>query len=116
MIRFKKNIRSEAKRAAHKLIEEYNITDSGGIELVKSFAAAMTTELNCADQIEKEGLTIIDRFSQMKPHPLLPTLRDSRAQKLSALKGLNLDVIPVQDGPGRPTSALKGQTCQPYDA
>ena len=116
MIRFKKNIRPEAKRAAHKLIDEYNITDSGGLELIKSFAAAMTTELNCADQIDSEGLTIIDRFSQMKCHPLLPTLRDSRAQKLAALKGLNLDIIPATDTPGRPTSTFKGQTCQQYDA
>jgi len=116
MIRFKKNIRPEAKRAAHNLIDEYNIDDSGGIELIKSFAAAMTTELNCADQIEMEGLTIIDRFGQMKCHPLLPTLRDSRAQKLAALKSPNPDIQPTHDGPGRPTSTLKGQTCQQYDA
>jgi len=116
MVRFKKNIRPEAKRAARKLISEYNIEDSGGIELIQAFAAAMTTELNCADQIDTEGLTIIDRFSQMKPHPLLPTLRDSRAQKLAALKGLNLDIIPATDTPGRPVTTNKGQTWQQYDA
>jgi len=114
MIRFKKNIRPEASRAARKLIDEYNITDSGGLELVKSFAAAFTTELNCQDQIDDEGLTIIDRFQQMKPHPLLPTLRDSRAQKLAALKGLNLDVIPAKDSVGRPVSEYGGQICQPH--
>ena len=116
MIRFKKNIRPEASKAARKLIAEYNITDSGGIELVKTFASAFTTELNCADQIETEGLTIIDRFQQMKPHPLLPTLRDARSQKLAALKGLNLDVIPANNGLGRPVSQYGGQVCQQYDA
>ena len=116
MIRFKKNIRPEAKRASHRLINEYHINDSGGLELIKSFAAAFTTELNCQDQIDAEGLTIIDRFQQMKPHPLLPTLRDARSQKLAALKGLNLDVIPANNGLGRPVSQYGGQVCQQYDA
>jgi hypothetical protein len=116
MIRFKKNIRPEASKAARKLIDEYNITDSGGILLVKAFAAAFTTELNCQDKIDEEGLTIIDRFQQCKPHPLLPTLRDSRAQKLAALKALNLDILPANNGLGRPVAGYKGQTLQPYDA
>jgi len=33
---------------------------------------------------------VIDRFGAIKPHPLLPAERDSRAQWLQALKILNL--------------------------
>jgi hypothetical protein len=47
-------------------------------------------------------MTTVDRFGQMKSHPLLPVERDSRAQYLAALKQLCLDVAPLHAGPGRP--------------
>jgi glutathione S-transferase len=43
-----------------------------------------------------------DRFGQPKPHPLLATERDARAQFLAALKALNLDLEPLRDRVGRP--------------
>lgn len=101
MIRFKENIRPEAKLATRKLIDEYDISDRGGIELLLAFAGAYTTELNCQDQIDIDGLTILDRFKQVKVHPLLATMRDARSQRIMALKALNLDVIPTNDGFGR---------------
>ena len=55
-----------------------------------------------AAEIARDGQTIIDRFEQPKPHPLLATERDSRSQLLMALKSLNLDLEPLRDGPGRP--------------
>ena len=95
-------IRPEAQEEADRLRGEYGISDPGGDVLLNSFAAAFTLELNCEDQILREGLTLLDRFGQIKCHPLLSALRDARAQKLSALKMLNLDVEPLHPGPGRP--------------
>lgn len=92
MIRFKKNVRPEAKKAARKLFEEYKLDDGAGLELIFSFADSMTTELNCLSQIELEGMTIADRFGQVKPHPLLTVLRDARSQKLQALRLMNLPI------------------------
>ena len=101
--RFKKTIRSEARREALRLIDEYGIADSGGLLYIRTFADAYTIELNCKDKIDTEGLTILDRFSQLKAHPLCSVMRDARAQKLAALKALNLDLEPLRDGPGRPS-------------
>jgi phage terminase small subunit len=101
-MRFKKNIRPEAKREAKRLIQEYCISDAGGLVLIQTFADAYTAELNAQDIVNYEGLTIKDRFDQVKAHPLLTVIRDCRAQKMAALKSLNLDLEPLNDRPGRP--------------
>ena len=101
-IKFKKNTRSEAKREARRIMTEYDIKDAGGLIILQSFADAYTAELNAQDQVDREGLTFEDRFGQVKANPLLPVIRDARAQKLAALKMLNLDIEPLRDGPGRP--------------
>ncbi len=56
----------------------------------------------CQKAVSDDGAMVKDRFDQLKPHPLLATERDSRAQMLFALKALNLDVEPLRDSPGRP--------------
>jgi len=101
-IRFKKNVRPEAKREAKKLIDEYGISDVGGLLYIQSFVDSYTTELNGMDIVAKDGLSFLDRFDQVKSHPLCAVIRDARSQKLAALKALNLDLEPLRDGPGRP--------------
>ncbi len=100
-MKFKKNVRPEAKRAAKKLIDEYRIDDAGGMELIGAFADAYSLELDAMDIITREGLVICDRFGQKKAHPLCCVIRDARAQKMAALKGMNLDVEPLAERPGR---------------
>ncbi len=102
-MRYAARTRLAAKREANRLVREYNITDVGGEALLRTFASAFSLEISCQEQIDKEGLTVLDRFEQLKPHPLLTTLRDARSQKLAALKTMNLDLEPLHDGPGRPT-------------
>ncbi|MFN2269047.1 MAG: hypothetical protein ABR533_12280 [Desulfonatronovibrio sp.] len=101
-MKYDKNTKPAARRETNRLIKEYDIFDPGGEALLRTFASAFSLELRCQEQIDTEGLTIIDRFEQVKPHPLLPTLRDARAQKLAALKALNLDLEPLESKPGRP--------------
>ena len=101
-LRFKKNVRKEAKKAAKILAEEYEIEDAGGIVYLSAFADSFSAELNCQDIIEADGLTVKDKWGQLKSHPLCSVLRDARAQKLAALKALNLDIEPLRDRRGRP--------------
>lgn len=101
-MRYEKNTEPAARREGNRLIKEYEIDDSGGEALIRSFASAYSLEIQCQRQIDSEGLTYKDRFEQPKQHPLLACLRDARAQKLAAIKSLNLDVEPLQNGPGRP--------------
>lgn len=90
-MKLSKTTEPEARREANRLVKEYGITDPEGLTLIKTFAAAFSLELQCQRAIEQDGLTYLDRFNQPKSHVLLPTLRDSRAQKMQALKALGLD-------------------------
>lgn len=101
-IQFKKNVRRESRQEVRRLIDEYGITDAGGLLLLAAFADADSLERNAEDQVNEDGLTFKDRFGQIKSHPLLPTIRDARAQRLAALKALNLDLEPLRNKPGRP--------------
>ena len=100
-IKFKKHIRRESKAEVRKLISEYGIEDAGGVNLLMIYADADTTERNAQDIVNAEGMTVMDRFKQVKSHPLLTVIRDSRAQKMAALKSLNLDIEPLKTV-GRP--------------
>jgi len=105
-IRFKKHIRRESRVEANRLKEEYGIQDSGGLSWLSIFADADTEERNCQEIVKREGIVIKDRFGQKRSHPLLTVIRDARAQKMMALRNLNLDVEPLKNGPGRPTGGL----------
>lgn len=101
-MKFKSHIRKESRAEVRRLIDEYGIDDAGGLLLLQTFADADTTERSAQDVVNADGLTIVDRFEQKKAHPLLTVIRDSRAQKMAALKALCLDLEPLRDKPGRP--------------
>lgn len=82
---------------------EYGIDDRGGRLLLQTALEAFDRMRECQEAIRRDGPTVMDRFDQAKPHPLLATERDARAQMLAALKALNLDIEPLRDGPGRPS-------------
>jgi phage terminase small subunit len=52
--------------------------------------------------VDKEGLTLTDRFGQARAHPMLAVERDARDGLLRALRQLGLDLEPLHDRPGRP--------------
>ena len=105
MIRFKANVRPEAKRKARQYLKEYGIVDQYGLDLIQTYADAYTTELDSQDIVDRDGLTFMDRFNQIKSHPLCSVIRDARAQKLAALKALNIDLEPQHEAPGRPAGS-----------
>ena len=106
-MKFKKHIRRESRAEVRRLAEEYSIEDAGGLLLLQTFADADTTERNAQDIVNEEGMTVTDRFDQVKAHPLLTVIRDARAQKMAALKNLCLDLEPLHPGPGRPGGSVR---------
>jgi phage terminase small subunit len=96
------HLSTAAKKLFESLKEEYGIKDAGGLEILKTGLEARDRFTGARVKINKDGLTITDRFGAEKPHPLLAAERDARAQWLAALKMLNLDIEPLRDGPGRP--------------
>src|ERR1700730_11603229 len=92
-------------RAAQKwwrrLRDDFGIEDSAGVALLTAAAEALDRTREAEAQVKAEGLTVLDRWQQAKPHPCVGVARDSRAQMMAALKALRLDIEPVK-AVGRP--------------
>ena len=92
--------RMAGKRWKH-YCREYGIVDAGGLSILETGLKALDLDKKCCETVEKDGLMVKDRFGVLKPHGLLPTIRDARSQWLNALKMLNLDLEPIKSV-GRP--------------
>lgn len=97
-----KHLSKEARQWWDKLQAEYDLSDEAGQLLLQTALESFDRMRACQKTIKKEGQTVRDRFDQDKPHPLLAAERDARSQMLQAIKALNLDIEPLQNGPGRP--------------
>lgn len=58
------------------------------------------------DVVTLEGITVEDRFGQIKPHPAAMIERDARGAMLQGLKQLGLNAEPPQVGAGRPNAKV----------
>ncbi len=96
-----KHLSKEAKKLWKEILTEYEISDAAGIRILRVALEALDRCQKARVSIDKIGLLVKDKFGQVKPHPLLPIERDSRAAFLSGLKALNLDLEPLKDI-GRP--------------
>jgi len=85
-----------------KLHSEYDLGDGAALLLLETALQAFDRMHEARDLITKHGAVTSDRFGQLRPNPATTIERDSRAAMLSALKALNLDLEPLQDGAGRP--------------
>jgi hypothetical protein len=83
-------------------VDEYAITDSGGLEILRTALEAFDVMRAAQAVVKAEGSVTKDRFGQPKVHPAALVERDARGQYLAALKSLNLDLEPLRNGPGRP--------------
>ncbi|MDA8124031.1 MAG: hypothetical protein M0009_02420 [Deltaproteobacteria bacterium] len=97
-----KHLSSEAKKIWKEILAEYSIDDAAGLRILRVALESFDRAQAARVAIDRDGLTVIDKAGQVKSHPLLPIERDSRAAFLSGLKGLNLDILPPQNRPGRP--------------
>ncbi len=97
-----KNLSSEAKKIFKALCAEYSIDDVAGLKILRVALEAFDRAQAARDEIDRDGMTVKDKFNQIKPHPPLPIERDSRAAFLAGLKALNLNLEPLQNRPGRP--------------
>jgi P27 family predicted phage terminase small subunit len=95
------HLTKEGKRIFKAICSEYQIEDIAGLRILRIALESFDRAQAAREAIDREGMTIQDKFGQIKPHPLLPTERDSKAAFLSGLRALNLDLEPLRDR-GRP--------------
>ncbi len=79
------------------LTAEFAIDDPAGLALLRSALEARDRAEAARLRIDSEGLTVLDRFGQAKPHALIACERDARAAFLAGMRALNFDTEP-----GRP--------------
>jgi P27 family predicted phage terminase small subunit len=95
------DLSAESKKFWRKVVSEYDIADTPGLRILETICHAIDTEREAMNEIENQGITLTDRFGQVKPNGLLRVCRDARAQIKQGLKALNLDWEDVKDV-GRP--------------
>jgi hypothetical protein len=74
-----------------KIQTEFAIDDIGSVELLVVACEAHARCRAARLQIDKEGMTLKDRFGILAQHPLLKTEASARGQYLAALRALNLE-------------------------
>ncbi|MDX9788032.1 MAG: hypothetical protein RBT11_14705 [Desulfobacterales bacterium] len=95
------HLSSESKQIWNDIIVEHGINDPAGLRILRVACESFDRAQSARTQIDLDGLTILDKWGQIKPHPLLACERDSRAAFLAGLKALSLDLEPVK-AIGRP--------------
>lgn len=85
-----------------KILNEYEIDDEAGFIILQTALEAFDRMKEAQRIITKQGLTITDRFGQIRAHPLCTVERDARSQFLLSIKALNLDLEPIGEI-GRPS-------------
>jgi P27 family predicted phage terminase small subunit len=84
-----------------RILGEFDLDDSA-LLVLEATMQAFDRWKQAQEVLDKEGLTCLDRFRQVKPRPETLVERDSRAAVLRGLKQLGLDLEPIRPTPGRP--------------
>ncbi|OPY71293.1 MAG: Phage terminase, small subunit [Syntrophorhabdus sp. PtaU1.Bin050] len=88
-----KTLSKEGKSLWKQLVTEYGIVDRGGLAILQAGLEALCQMRNAEAIIKSDGLTITDRWGQVKSHPLCSVVRDCRNQYLTSLKLLGVNVL-----------------------
>jgi P27 family predicted phage terminase small subunit len=86
------HLSDEAKEIWDDLQDQYWIDDKAGQFLLQTCLEAFDRMRAAQKQIKHEGQTVLDRFDQVKVHPMCSVERDARNQVIAALKALELDI------------------------
>jgi hypothetical protein len=91
----------EAQAWGRELVDAFEIDDAAGKLLLQTALEAFDSMRQAQTLIERDGLTLKDRFGQVRLNPAALALRDARTALLRSLRALNLDI--QTPGPiGRP--------------
>ncbi len=88
----------------NRVLSDYDISDSGGLEILAGACAALDRAERLREQIDADGEVLRARGGAIKDHPGLKHELANRAFVARSLSRLGLDVEPVRN-PGRPPRA-----------
>ena len=87
-----KSLSAAGKRIWAGLMVDYDAWDRGSLVRLEAGLQARDRWLEAKAALDLDGLTTLDRFGQLRPHPAAGIERDSRAAMVRAFKELNLDI------------------------
>lgn len=85
-------------------MHEFELDDSAARLLLETALRCFDRASEARALLDRDGLTQPDRFGVHKPHPAITVERDQTSQLMTALKQLQLDVMPPGP-PGRPAKS-----------
>jgi len=92
----------EAKKLWRRVTEGWEL-DEAALEILDTvICRSFMTERRAQEQLDRDGLTMLDRFKQPKAHPAATIANNARITFLKGLRALGLDLEPIRDGVGRP--------------
>lgn len=88
------HLSTEGRRWYDRLREEWGIEDQVGQLTLMVACEAFDRMREAQELIRRDGVTILDRFEQVKANPATTVERDARAAMLAALRQLGIDEEP----------------------
>src|SRR5215211_3584357 len=70
------------------IIRDYRIHDEVSLRIIEEGLLSLQRAREAREQIDKDGLTFVDKHGQPRVHPLLAVERDARAAALAAFRQL----------------------------
>ncbi len=102
-----KKIEDEANEIFDKIQADFGINDAPGVLLLNTAKECFIKIRECDKILKKEGNILSDKFGQKIVHPATRLQTSARAQMLTALKALDLEIAGQEkQGPGRPGFTL----------
>ncbi len=95
-----KHLSAVAKTEWQRVVESWDLDDAS-LMVLQSYCESGDVERKAQKQLDKDGLCVVDRFGQPKPHPAFLVVRDMKSLRLRQLRALGLDLEPVNDRAGR---------------
>jgi phage terminase small subunit len=94
-IRPPKHLKTATKHWMQCILDEFEIDAAdGSLQKLILAAEALDRTNEAREVVAKEGLTILDRFGQAKPHPAVGIQRDFSALHARLMRELNLTEAP----------------------
>lgn len=104
MLKAPTHLRASGSAFFASVASEYGIGDAAGLALLARASECVDRMAAAQASIAEHGELVIDRYGAPKLNPACTLEKDARNGFLAAVRALNLDLEPLRDGPGRPTS------------
>jgi P27 family predicted phage terminase small subunit len=92
-----KGLSAEAGATWKRLHKEFNLADSGAVEVLHAGLRAFDQMREAEAILKREGLTVLDRYNVPKMHPAFAIAKTARGQWFTALRMLGLHREGIED-------------------